>query len=107
MQALLFVSLAVAALAVVFALQNNSPISLNFFTWSFPSTLAVVILISVVTGAFASFLAALPGLVKLKWQLRSARHQIAGLEAAAARAAAPGPAAGREKVGGRETGFGP
>ena len=54
----------------------------------------MVILVSIVAGALASFLAALPGVIRLKWQLRAARRRIADLEAAAARAATPVPAPG-------------
>ena len=89
MQALLIISLAMAILAVVFALQNNAPIALNFLTRSFQSSLAVVILVAVAAGVLASYLAALPGMIKLKWHLRSARHRVAELENAAARAAVP------------------
>jgi len=107
MQPLLFASLAMAILAVSFALQNNSPTALSFFTWTFQSSLAAVILISVAAGALASFLAALPGTVKLKWHLRAARRRIAELEAAAARAATPARTTGPERGGGVEGGFGP
>lgn len=107
MQAWLFISLVMAILAVGFALQNNSPTVLSFFSWTFQSSLAAVILISVAAGALASFLAAVPGTIKLKWHLRAARRRIAELEAAAARAATPGGGAGREREHVSEVGLGP
>lgn len=107
MQAALFLSLAVAVLAVVFALQNNGPTALKFLTWTFQGSLAVVILVSVVAGALASFLAALPGMIKLKWQLRSSRQRVAELEATVARAATPERAAGKEGGKVPQAGFGP
>jgi uncharacterized integral membrane protein len=108
MQILLFVSLAVAILTVVFALQNNAPTSLGFLSWTFESSLAVVILVAVAAGALVSFLAALPGMVRLKWHLRSARQRIAQLEAAIAKAGVPARGGGaREHGPGPEVGAGP
>lgn len=106
MQGWLFISLVMAILAVGFALQNNLPTTLSFFSWTFESSLATVILISVAVGALASFLAALPGTIKLRWHLRSARQRIAQLEAVAARTATPGGAV-RDPGRAPEVGLGP
>jgi len=107
MQALLFVSLAVSILAVVFALQNNAPTALSFLSWKFESSLAVVILVAVAVGALVSLFAALPGKIRLKWQLRSARNRIAELEAAAARGGAPARSTTSERGADPEFGSGP
>lgn len=107
MQAALFLSLAVAVLAVVFALQNNAPTALKFLTWTFQSSLAVVILISVAVGALTSFLASLPGMIRLKWHLRSSQKRVAELEEAAARSFAPGLPAGHKGGQAPQAGFGP
>lgn len=107
MQILLFVSLGVAILTVIFALQNNAPTTLGFFTWTFEGSLAVVILVAVVAGAFASFLAALPGMLRLKWHLRSARSRIAQLESALAKAGLPAHPPAPERGPGPEAGGGP
>ena len=105
MQILLFVSLAVAIVTVVFALQNNAPTTLSFLTWTFEGSLAVAILGAVAAGALASFFAALPGLLRLKWHLRSARARVAQLEAALARAGVPEQPV--ERGPGPEAGSGP
>ena len=107
MQVALFAALAVAVLAVVFALQNNAPVALSFLAWSFQSSLAVVIMIMVVGGALASFLASLPGMVRLKLQLRAAHRRAAELETALAKAAVSAPAPSGEQEPGAPAGSGP
>lgn len=96
----LFAALAVAGLAVVFALQNNALVALSFIAWSFQSSLAVVIMVTLAAGACASFLASLPGMVRLKMRLRAANHRIAELETAVAKAAVAAPAASGEQAPG-------
>ena len=83
MQAFVIVSLVVAILAVIFALQNNTPTTLQFLSWKFEGSLALVILLAVAAGALVSFFAALPSLLRLKWHLRSHKRRLAELEAAA------------------------
>ncbi|MGB5872674.1 MAG: LapA family protein, partial [Bacteroidota bacterium] len=60
MQIFLLVSLLIAALAVVFALQNTEMITVNFLFWSFQGSLALVLLTALATGAVASSFASLP-----------------------------------------------
>jgi len=103
----LFAALAVAALATAFALQNNSPVALSFIVWTFQSSLAVVIMVTVVAGAIASFLASLPGMVRLKLHLRTAQHRVAELEAAVAKTAVPAPTAGGGHAPGTKAGDAP
>jgi putative membrane protein len=81
--AFVIVSLVVAVLAVIFALQNNTPTALHFLSWKFEGSLALVILLGVTAGAFMSFFAALPALLRLKWHLRSHKRRLAVLESAA------------------------
>ncbi len=100
MQLALFAALAVAGLAVVFALQNNALVTLSFIAWTFQSSLAVVLMVTLVAGAFASFLASLPGMVRLKMHLRTANHRVAELEAAVAKAAVAAPAGAGEQAPG-------
>jgi len=83
MQAFVIVSLVVAILTVIFALQNNTPTTLQFLSWKFEGSLALVILLAVAAGALVSFFAALPSLLRLKWHLRSHKRRLAELEAAA------------------------
>lgn len=82
MQIFVIISLVVAILAVIFALQNNAQATLQFFSWKFESSLALVMLLAVAAGALMSFFAALPTLLRLKWSLRNHRRRLAALEAA-------------------------
>lgn len=40
----------VIAVAVIFSVQNASPVALAFLTWRFEASLAVVLLLALVTG---------------------------------------------------------
>ena len=40
----------VIAVAVIFSVQNASPVALSFLTWHFESSLAIVILLTLVVG---------------------------------------------------------
>lgn len=83
MQAYVIVSLIVALLAVVFALQNNIPTAVHFLAWKFEGSLALVILVATAAGALISFFASLPALLKIKWHLRHHKKRLAEMEAAA------------------------
>ena len=91
MQVYLIVSLIVAVLAVVFAVQNNAPVEVTFLAWKFSGSLALVILLAVAAGALTSLFASLPSILRITWHLRSHRKRLAELEAAAARQSPPPP----------------
>ncbi|MGB6121797.1 MAG: LapA family protein [Bacteroidota bacterium] len=80
MQIFLLVSLLIAALAVVFALQNTEMITVNFLFWSFQGSLALVLLTALATGAVASSFASLPSLFKANWTIGSQKKVIEELE---------------------------
>jgi len=64
MQIFLFGALTVSLIAVLFALQNIVPVTVAFLAWTFQGSLALVLFVAFVAGAFASFLASLPSMVK-------------------------------------------
>ncbi len=80
MQIFLLVSLLIAALAVVFALQNTEVITVHFLFWSFQGSLALILLTALVTGAVASSFASLPSLFKANWTIGSQRKAMGELE---------------------------
>jgi len=84
MQIFLFGALAVSLVAVLFALQNNVPVMVSFFWWTFNGSLALVLFLAVVAGALASSLASLPALVKGRLARSQHRKQVASLEASLA-----------------------
>ncbi len=60
MQVSLIFALLVAALAIVFALQNGIPTTITFMTWTFQGSLALILLIALGVGALISLLVFLP-----------------------------------------------
>lgn len=84
----------VAIVSVLFALQNNVPVTVVFLLWRFDSSLALVLLIALAMGAIAIALLTTPGTVCRQWlisrqgkrideqekTLRQLRDRIADLE---------------------------
>lgn len=73
MRIVIFVSLCVAALAVLFALQNSQPVVVNFFNWSFEASLVIVILLTFVAGLLSAFIVSIPWRVKMMRDLSNCR----------------------------------
>ncbi len=80
MQVFLLVSILIAALAVVFALQNTELTTVHFLFWSFKGSLALVLLTALATGALASSFASLPSLFKANWTVSAQKKTIEELE---------------------------
>jgi uncharacterized integral membrane protein len=80
MQIFLFVALAVAFLAVLFALQNIVPVTVSFMAWTFEGSLALVLFVAFVAGALVSVLVSVPSLVTGRWAASQHRKQMAALE---------------------------
>jgi uncharacterized integral membrane protein len=81
MQVFLFFGLAIAALAVIFAAQNNQDVTISFLAWRGQGSLALVLLIALAVGAVISFLISLPANVKARWTIRNQRKKMSQLEA--------------------------
>ena len=81
MQVFLLLALAVALVAVLFALQNVVPVTVSFLTWTFEGSLALMLFVALVAGALASFLASLPTLIGKRRSAGHAKKRIAELEA--------------------------
>jgi uncharacterized integral membrane protein len=64
MQIRLLAALAIAILAVFFALQNATPVDVNLLFWQIKGSLAVVLLITLLLGVVLSLLIAMPATVK-------------------------------------------
>jgi uncharacterized integral membrane protein len=92
MQIFLFGALAISLVAVVFALQNIVPVRVTVLTYQFEGSLALVLFVTLVSGALISFLASVPTLVKGRWETRDLRRQVAALEAQLAERPRPSPA---------------
>lgn len=71
----LILSLAIAAFAVVFTLQNGKPVLVEVLIWRFESPLALVLAVTLILGAAATALFAAPTAMRRSWKLsREARH---------------------------------
>ncbi len=80
MQFFLFLALVIAAMAVLFAAQNNDPATVAFFVWKFKSSLALVMILSLFAGALISFFVSLPSNLRVRWSMRNQKKKIAELE---------------------------
>jgi lipopolysaccharide assembly protein A len=81
MQVLLIFSLIIAILAVLFAVQNNDPVTISFLFWSWKSSSALVLMIAVLAGVLISLFASLPAMARDKWGIRGHRKKNTELEA--------------------------
>jgi putative membrane protein len=80
MQIFLFLSLVVAAFAILFALQNNAQTEIRLLTFQLEGSLALIILFTLALGALISFLASLPALIRARLNLRSQQKRVEELE---------------------------
>jgi uncharacterized integral membrane protein len=80
MPIILIFTLVIAAVAILFAVQNNTPVTITFLTWKVQSPLALVLMISLAAGAIIGFLAALPTITRDKLTVRSHRKRVTELE---------------------------
>jgi uncharacterized integral membrane protein len=81
MQIFLLISLVIAVLGIVFALQNAIPVTLSFLVWRIDSSLALVLLIALGAGVLVSFLATLPSLLKGGWTVSGQKRELKRLGA--------------------------
>lgn len=80
MQLLLILGIIFAVGAVIFALQNNVTVTVTLAFWSFESTLAVVLLLTLGIGVLAAALIATPRSLRGQWNTARLRRQVALLE---------------------------
>lgn len=81
MQILLIFALIIAALAVVFALQNTALTTVTFLLWTLNGSLALILLSSLIVGAIVGILVSAPTLIRDKLTIRNQKKRIAELEA--------------------------
>jgi len=62
----------VIAVAVIFSVQNASPVALSFLSWHFESSLAIVILLTLVAGMILGM--AILSLSRLRRSMRKKRE---------------------------------
>lgn len=67
-------------LAVIFAVQNATPVTLNAFFWRLDASLAVIIVLCVALGAVITSLAVMPSLFRSRSSERRLKARVAQLE---------------------------
>lgn len=76
----LILALAIAILAVIFALQNTAAVTISFFAWEVSGSLSLVTLVTLVIGVLVGWLFVAPSLVKNSFQGSGQRKRITALE---------------------------
>ncbi|MBZ0104146.1 MAG: LapA family protein [Sulfuricella denitrificans] len=80
MQLLLIFGVSIAIGSVMFALQNNVPVTVNFAFWRFDSSLAMVLLLALGMGVVIAAMISSPAVIKGQWTASRLRRQLTGLE---------------------------
>lgn len=81
MQIFLLVAILVAALAVIFAVQNTELVTVDFLFWSFQGSLALILLVALAAGAIASSLASIPSMFRSHRSVAGQHRKVEQLEA--------------------------
>jgi lipopolysaccharide assembly protein A len=81
MQIFLIFALIIAAIAVIFALQNTAVTTVTFLFWKFDGSLALILMLALIAGAVVSILVSSPALIRDKLTIRNQKKQISELEA--------------------------
>jgi uncharacterized integral membrane protein len=80
MQFLLIISLVIAIIAVIFAVQNPDPTTISFLTWEGDIPLAVVLIVTLGAGVLIGMLTSSPSIVRNKLKVRNQNKQIKDIE---------------------------
>jgi len=77
---LFILGLVLGVVAIVFSLQNVAIVTVSFFSWQLQSSLAVVLLLALISGIFICLLILLPGTIQINLRLRAMKKQNEKLE---------------------------
>lgn len=80
MQLAVIAAIFTAIVGVVFAMQNNVPVSVEFMLWRFDGSLAMVLLLALACGAIVVALLSTPATLKWQWQRHRQKRRIKDLE---------------------------
>lgn len=80
MQLILIIGIIIAIGAVIFALQNNTPVVVTLALWSFQGSLALVLLVSLGLGVLIAGLLSSPAMIRGQWAMGRLRNRVADLE---------------------------
>ena len=77
---ILIIVLLFAVMAVIFAVQNVEVVPISFLFWQTEGSLALVLLLALVTGVVIGLLVTLPTRIKFSRESSKRKKEIAGLE---------------------------
>ncbi len=77
----LILGLILGALSVVFALQNVVPITITFFVWQVEGSLALILLLALLTGVIICGLLSIPEVIRNHLRFKAMRKEIEALKA--------------------------
>jgi len=80
MPILIVFALAIALVAILFALQNSWAIPVSFLIWRFNGSLALILLVTLALGVLIGLLVTAPALIKRGWVSSRRKHQLSRLE---------------------------
>ncbi len=80
MQLALIFGIAIAAGAVIFALQNNIPVTVTLGPWGFDGSLALLLLLALGLGALIAGLLSSPAVIHGKWTISRLKRQLAEVQ---------------------------
>ncbi len=80
MQLLAIFAMAVGLGSVMFALQNNVPVTVTFLLWRFDGSLAMVLLLAIALGGLIVGLISTPATLRRQWAVHRLNKQIGQLE---------------------------
>lgn len=80
MQFLVILALAIALVAVLFAVQNPGFVAINFFGWAIQERLALILLLTLAAGVLVGLLVSIPALIRRNMRISSHRREIEKLK---------------------------
>lgn len=80
MTVFLILALIIAILAVIFAVQNVTMVTISFIAWNINTSLAVALLIALGAGVLITLLVSVPGRIKGGWNSVSQKKKFTTLE---------------------------
>lgn len=76
----LIIAALIAVLAILFALENAVPVTITFFSAEYQSTLAMVLVLSLMAGIILGLLVLVPRLVRQKLTISNLNKRLKTLE---------------------------
>lgn len=76
----LVLGILIGALAVVFALQNIAVVTVSFFAWQLTGSLAVILILAILSGMLVMSLLVLPSSISNSFKYRRLAKEIKKLE---------------------------